>query len=236
MAHTTAPLDTRVGYELLEQLGFLHVPAATAGSGPAYLLVAIRRRPTLDHYDPELIRYWVACDGRGTCDEMTISSRMPLQAPFSWGTIRLVDRLGVSNEYLTFGGDLSAERVAGAVVSVFRSPAPLLTCGGHSQGWDAGAHAVAGFFGRLRAEVGADRQLERVVADTPPLALFAAFVAEAARRLRGSEELRAIEPILWRWIRREARGLASERPPEWAAGQALNERRRWRPRPVAPRG
>ena len=42
----------------LENLGFL----ASSGLGapaPGYLLVALRPTPSLRHYDPELVEYWI---------------------------------------------------------------------------------------------------------------------------------------------------------------------------------
>ena len=78
---------------------------------------------------------------------------MPQSEDYSWGLIRLVDRLGVSNEYLTFGGHLDAALIDDVVVAAFASQAPLLRRGGHSQGWDAGADAIGAFFARLMVAV-----------------------------------------------------------------------------------
>ena len=51
---------------------------------------------------------------------------MPRSEDFAWGRIRLVDRFGISNEYLTFGGHLDAASIDGVVIAAFSSPAPLL--------------------------------------------------------------------------------------------------------------
>ena len=55
----------------------------------------------------------------------------------SRGLIRLVDRLGISNEYLTFGGHLDAAEIDDIVVAAFASQAPLLSRGGHPGGTSA---------------------------------------------------------------------------------------------------
>jgi hypothetical protein len=221
MSMTTSPLDPPIGAELLEQLGFLHVPGGRAGRAAAYLFVCLRKRPTLAHYDPEAVRFWVTSDGRGIAEELSRNTPMPVHTDFSWGTFRLVDRLGVSNHYVSFGGDLSADRVAGSVVGVFRSPAPLLLRGGHSQGWDLGAESIAAFFARLRAACGAVPGLEPAVAEASPLTLYAAFLADAMARYRSTEILRTLDSPLWRWLDSEGRQMRQEQPADWDAGARL---------------
>src|SRR4029078_13012366 len=137
----------------VDHWGFVAHPDLPDRPGPAFLLVALRPVPTLQHYHPEAVDYWVTKDGRGERRTLTQESPMPQSEDYSWGLIRLVDRLGVSNEYLTFGGHLDAASVDGVVVPAFPSPAPLLRRGGHSQGLDPGADAVGAFFGRLMVAV-----------------------------------------------------------------------------------
>ena len=97
----------------LARWGFLAHPDLPDGPGPAFLLVAFRPAPTLRHYDPEAVDYWVTEGGRGMRRTLTEKSPTPLSKDFSWGVIRLVDRLGISNEYLTFGGHLNSASVDG---------------------------------------------------------------------------------------------------------------------------
>jgi hypothetical protein len=137
--------DLVAAARLLAHLGFLAEPDLPDRPGPAYLLVAIRDEPTLAHYDPELVEYWVAIKRRGEVETLRRRTRLPIERPFSWGLIRIVDRLGVSNEYVSFGGHLSADEIDGMTVAILTSPAPMLRRGGHSQGWDVGAATVAAF-------------------------------------------------------------------------------------------
>ena len=130
--------------------GFLAHPDLPDGPGPAFLLVALRPAPTLRHYDPEVVDYWVAVNGRSHRQTLTRATPIPRSEAFTWGMIRLTDRLGVSNEYLTFGGRLDAVDVDGVMMAAFTSPVPLLRRGGHSQAWDPGADAAAAFFGELK--------------------------------------------------------------------------------------
>ena len=48
----------------IAEWGFLANPDLPDRPGPAYLLVALRAAPTLRHYDPESIEYWVTRDGQ----------------------------------------------------------------------------------------------------------------------------------------------------------------------------
>jgi hypothetical protein len=201
--------------------GFLAHPDLPDGPGPAFLLVALRPVPTLEHYDPEAVEYWVSTDSCGERRTLTHTMPMPRSEPFSWGLIRLVDRLGVSNEYLTFGGHLDAAEIDGVVLAAFTSPAPILRRGGHSQAWDAGADAVGAFFGRLLAAVEVRAGFEARLAAATPLTRYAAFMRDRSARswragpaVRGGDDL---EPLL----RREATRLRRAAPEAWAAAESL---------------
>ena len=211
-------MDIAQAARLLAHWGFLAEPDLPDRPGPAYLLVALRDEPTLQHYDPELVEYWVTQGGRGTRRELVRSTRLPIETDFSWGLIRIVDRLDVSNEYVTFGGHLSAAEVDGMTVAVFTSDAPLLRRGGHSQGWDHGAEALAAFFGKLLVAVDFTPGFEAKAAAVEPLARYAAFVADLVDRYRHAPALREGHAELWVLLQAEARRLATNHPAAWAAG------------------
>jgi hypothetical protein len=205
----------------LADLGFLAISDLPDRPGPAYLLVTIRPRPTLRHFDPERIEYWKTADGRGVPAELTVDTRLPIDVDFSWGLIRIVDRLHVSNEYLTFGGRLQAAEVDGAIVAVFSSPAPLLRRGGHSQGWDHGAECVGAFFGGVMLAVDYMPGFEATFAASSPLDRYSAFILDTVGRYRASSELRADHPVLWTTLEAEERRLCRDQPKAWAEGAAL---------------
>ena len=221
MANLPERIDPPLAAELLTDWGFLADPDLPDRPGPAYLLVAIRAKPTLRHYDPELVEYWVTDDkDHGVNETITFASRLPRQGEFSWGRISVIDRKGVANRYLTFGGTLHAERINGEVVCVFESPAPLLRRGGHSQGWDTGAHSVGGFFGRFRAAAGYQHEFERRAAHTDPVTRYAAFVNEFVTRYRASEYLRDHYPKLWTLMLAEEHRLKRDHATAWRDGAA----------------
>jgi hypothetical protein len=207
----------------LENLGFKATADLPDRPGPATLLIAIRPRPTLRHFDPERIQYWVSDEGRGRPREITYCTPTPIEATFSWGLIRIVDRLGVSNEYLAFGGWLSAGLVDGTLTAVFTSPAPILRRGGHSQGWDHGGEAAGAFFGRLTLAVDFVPGFEARLAAATPLERFAAFVAEAGARLGAAAHLRDQHADLWALLVAERRHLRLDAPEAWAGGLRLLE-------------
>lgn len=222
MVNLPASIDPPVAAQLLRDWGFLAHPDLPDKPGPAYLLVAIRARPTLRHYDPELVEFWVTDEtGRGVREAVTYASRLPREVEVSWGRISVIDRKGVTNQYLTFGGQLTAWRIDEEVICVFSSPAPLLRRGGHSQGWDAGSQNVGGFFGRFRAAAGYEREFEALAARADPVARYAAFVNELVARYRASDYLRDHYPRLWTLMAQEERRLKGEHPSAWEGGADL---------------
>ena len=187
--------------------------------GPAFLIVAIRPEPTSRHPDPVAVDYWVDEGGRGVRRSLEHSSSTPRSEDFSWGLIRLVDRLGISNGYLTFGGHLDAAMVDGSVVVAFASPAPLLRRGGHAHGCDHGADVVGAFFGRMMAAVDVSSGVEAAVADADPMTRYASFVRDADQRLPipGTTP----DADLGRLLHHEAGRLADVDPVRWAAAGSL---------------
>jgi hypothetical protein len=205
----------------VDHWGFLAYPDLPDGPGPAFLIVALRPTPTLQHYDPEAVDYWVAESGRGCRRTLTHDTPMPRSEAFSWGLIRLVDRLNVSNEYLTFGGRLDAALIDDVVVAAFASTAPLLRRGGHSQGWDDGADAIGGFFARMMVAVDYKPGFERAFAAAEPLTRYGAFVRDAEERRRTRLHATAFDDALGRLVRLEATRMRQSAPDAWESAGAL---------------
>ena len=214
-------LDPRAAAGCLADWGFLASPDLPDRPGPARLLVAIRRVPTLRHFDPELVEFWVSEEGRGRRATISYATAMPLERDYSWGLIRITDRLRVSNEYLTFGGRLAADVVDATVVLVFTSPAPLLRRGGHSQLWDPAAEWMAGFFARLMVAVDYAPGFEARVVSADPLVRYAAFVGDCTAGFRASSTRRLDQPAMWALMEEEERRLRSDHPEAWDAGDRL---------------
>jgi hypothetical protein len=220
---TTIPstIEPATAAPMLQHWGFLAHSDLPDREGPSFLLVSIRPRPTLEHYDPEEMSYWVAENGRGSPAVLARTSKLPVDAETTWGMVRVTDRLRVTNEWLSFGGRLRAELIEEAIVGVLSSSAPLLRRGGHSQGWDVGAPSVAAFFAKVRAVAGVDPRFEAAEASADPLARYGCFVAEQLRRYRHSEVLQSLDPDLWRLTRHEEQRMRTVHPAEWARALGL---------------
>jgi hypothetical protein len=218
-AAVPAPNDAA---RILAGLGFLVRSDLPDAAGPATLLVALREKPALTHYDPEVVRYWVSHAGAGRRANLTRVTPLPIdRAPFSWGEIRIADRLRVTNEYLTFGGTLTAADIDGVAIAVFESPVPLLRRGGHSQGWDDAAESVGAFFGRARVAVDYVPGFEARFAGASPEARYAAFVADLTDRYRADADLREAGRSLWGLATRETRRLERACPADLRDGRRL---------------
>lgn len=214
-------LDPPTSAQFLQGLGFLLTPDGGGEESPAYLLVALRGEPTLRHFDPERVEYWMDLNGRGQSDTFNRLTKVPIDGPFSWGPIRIVDRLEVSNEYLSFGGRLSAARLDGFTVAVFASPAPIVRSGGHSQSRDPSAPSVTAFFARMRAAAGSSRAIEERITRASPQARYAAYLADACGKYRASHLLQSMYPQTCQSLMRQERRLRAERPAAWAEGRSL---------------
>lgn len=217
------PLAPPEAATVMGELGFLVVPGSPGRDSTAYLLVAIRRHPTLAHYDPESVLYWTyqgIHDGPAAFDKTV---PLPLDHPFSWGTVRVTDRLGVANEYLTFGGRLTAALVDGERIAVFATPGPMIRRGGHSQGWDPGSAHLAAYFARLRACLGRDPGLDARVTHMTPLARYSAYLAGAINGFAEAPALSADRHAELGHLRSEAERLHRDHPDDWLSGLRLLE-------------
>ena len=173
---------------MMGDLGFLafRTEAEVPGTDSC-LLVMIRDAPTRRHYDPDAVGYWTMVDGQGRWELADRDTAAPKTQRFSWGRIRLEDRYGARNDFVTFGGWLATDRVADdALLLVFRSPAPILRLGGHSQPGDHLAEEVLVFFSHLVPRLWDGRTTELMVGSEPPEHLWAAFLLHVQKRVRSS--------------------------------------------------
>jgi hypothetical protein len=207
----------------LEHLGFVLRDGSLPGHQPGpRLLVALRDRPTLEHFDPEVVTYWEASGGRGHVATLDHGTPVPRSVPWSWGPIRVTDRVPVSNGFLGFGGTLLADSTDGLTTYVaFTSRAPIVRWAGHSQGVDSMVDEVGAFFARLMVPVDYQPGAEARIAAADPEALYAVFLHHSIERLHRSRRLRDADPRTAGWLEREGRRLSGEHPAHWAAGAEL---------------
>lgn len=217
------PVDVLNPEQLVADLGFLVHRDLPRDGRDAVLVIAVRDQPTERHFDPEVITYWrTDARGRGVRAEITASSAMPVASPFSWGVIETVDRFGIANAFVSFGGHLVARRPEpGTVITTWTSPGPILSRGGHSQEYDRLAAEVSAFFARLLVPIDFVPGAERLVATATPLTRYAAFLRHDIGLLRSSDRVRALHGADARLVSAEAERICRREPIAWEAGRQL---------------
>ena len=210
---------------LLDNLGFdLVEPDRAAGNDTYHLLVALRPTPTLRHFDPDTIDCWTCEDGRGRATHLDRETHYPIASDFSWGLISLADRLGVVNQFLSFGGTLRAQMTPEATVLLdFSSHAPILRGSGHSQSVDPLAAEVGAFFARIKVPIDFVPGAEALVAKASPLTLYCAFIQNVRDRLTQARGLREANRWLAEWSSRESQRMESSAAEQWQAAADMRQ-------------
>jgi hypothetical protein len=204
-----------LGFELLE-------PDRMSGSDTSHLLVAIRPTPTLSHFDPESIDLWVTTEGKGRPLRLDRETRYPLTVDYTWGLISLTDRLGVTNQFLSFGGTLRAVMTPEATVMAdFSSRAPIIRGSGHSQSVDPLAAEAGAFFGRIKVPIDFVPGAEAMLAKAAPRTLYCAFIQTVRERLLQARTLRESNRWLADWTNRESQRMEASAPDHWKAALDL---------------
>jgi hypothetical protein len=209
----------------LTDLGFELAEADDSGSDEtSHLFVALRPKPTLQHFDPETIDYWVVDGGRGRATQLDRGGRLPVATDYTWGRIKLTDRLGVENEFLSFGGTLRAQMTADDTVLVdFSSEAPILRWSGHSQASDPLAADVGAFFARLMVPIDFAPGAEALISKAAPLTLYCAYIQYMRERLTRARGLREANAWLSEWSSRESRRMRAGANDHWQAAAQLRQ-------------
>jgi hypothetical protein len=208
---------------LLDNLGFdLVEPDRAAGNDTYHLLVALRPTPTLRHFDPDAIDCWTCEDGRGRATHLDQETHYPIASDFSWGLISLADRLGVANQFLSFGGTLRAQMTPEATVLLdFSSHAPILRGSGHSQSGDPLAAEVGAFFARIKVPIDFVPGAEALLSKASPMTLYCVFVQTVRDRLAQARGLREANRWLADWSSRETLRTQSSVVDQWNGATEL---------------
>ena len=178
------PISIERASDLMAGLGFVAFRTPTDTTLPGSCLMAMLRAiPTRQHFDPKTAEFWVSDEGRGRLEVVDSASPPAASMAFSWGRIRLRDRFGMRNGFVSFGGVVDVEALdARTRLCIFQSTAPILRLRGHSQHADAGADEAVSFFGRVLPRLWAAPGLERRLGATAPNELYAAFLLDEVAR------------------------------------------------------
>jgi hypothetical protein len=209
---------------LLANLGFeLVEPDRTGDSDTSHLLVAIRPAPTQRHFDPDEIACWTSEGGRGKPAKLDRETRYPIDADYSWGLISVTDRLGVSNQFLSFGGALRAQMTPDTTVLVdFSSHAPILRGSGHSQTVDPLTSEAGAFFARMKVPIDFVPGAETLMAKAAPRTLYCVFIQHIREKLAQGRGLREANRWLADWSSREGQRMESSAAEHWNAAIELS--------------
>jgi hypothetical protein len=222
----TVPDDSRwlegVG-RILSNLGFeLVEPDHSTPDETSHLLAALRPQPTLRHFDPDTIAYWITDGARGRAASLDREARFPIVADYAWGRITLADRLGVKNEFLSLGGTMRAQMTDDTTVMVdFSSHAPILRWSGHSQATDPLAAELGAFFARIKVPIDFVPGAEAMVAKATPRTLYCAFIQYVRERLSAAHTLRDANRWLAEWSSRESQRMDATANEHWRAAVDL---------------
>jgi hypothetical protein len=212
--------------QILANLGFGHVePDRTRGEEASHLLVALRAQPSLQHFDPDSIDYWITDGARGRKASLDRETPLPVVSDFAWGRIALVDRLGVENEFLSFGGTMRAQVAADktTVLVDFSSNGPILRASGHSQSADPLAAEAGSFFARIKVPIDFVPGAEALVASAVPRTLYCSFVQYVRERLSQAHSFREANRWLADWTIKEGQRLEASAPEYWNAATELRQ-------------
>ena len=134
----------------------------------------------------------------------------------------MTDRVPVSNQFLSFGGTMLADRLDDhTVLAAFVSPAPMFRWAGHSQGLDPFVDEIGSFFARLMVPVDFQAGAEARIAAASPEALYAASIQFADARLNRIAALREADPALDAAVNHEVHRLKADAPRAWSEGGEL---------------
>lgn len=176
---------------------------------PGYgrLLVAIRRVPTQEHYDPEAIHLQL-CESHGSVVRTSLHLDSPMREPSKVcpGRIELTDRVDKRRGFFCYGGAIDAENVPDETVFDLTSSAPILelTDSLAEETSDQLVSETEALWAKIRVQWGADDSgFMRSLSSLEPLALYAATVMSLWDKYNGSRMLRQTFPEFYAVLRHE---------------------------------
>jgi hypothetical protein len=167
------------------------------------------------------VTFW-ASDSCGTAATSLEWPLSRLAGDYSWGTIEVVDRIGASNRFVSFGGAVNVALDHDVHAVLFRSDAPILCAGGHSGPADPLADDIVAFFGILRAAAGNSPHLQARIVGSSPLALYGAFLARSVAAYGRARLMSRAQVSLVSLLRQEERRLECHASAELQNGRVLD--------------
>lgn len=209
-------LDEQAFAEMIEGQGFTLLASLHLGSlGYGGLLVAIRKQPTDEHFDPERLQLPLRDDdGVDWWRTLSLLSPSPASAHVCPGRLILVDRFEKRLEFFSFGGTLQVTRRSGEMWCSISSPAPILELVTEQETViDQLAAEAEALWAGVRANWGiADEEFERRLALVEPLSLYMTTLHTLLSRWKSSPALEQTYHQAWEMLSHEK---------HWLVGQGL---------------
>lgn len=203
-------------FNLMEDWGYYTLEKPHPGShGYSGLVVAIRKQPTVKHFDPETVHLYLR-DEYGLPKGTTLSLISPLDGDTAHvcpGIIRLQDRAGEEVDFYTFGGSLETAVRPDEMVVVVRSPAPILELTDKEETvQDELAAETGALLGQVEINWLDDEEgFSHRLAEIDPLQLYKATLGSLLHRFETDAALeQGFSAPLHNALRQEKRWLASQ--------------------------
>jgi hypothetical protein len=208
--------------ELIANWGYSFLDASHPDRlGYGGLVIAVREKPTSQHFDPENVHLHVR-DAAGGMRATMLSwqSPRPVSDRVCPCRVILADRFDRRVEFWTFGGSLELTQQPDKMIYILRSPSPVLEILGQDDSIpDQLAFETEALLSQAAARWGRDdRGFEQCLAQTEPLHLYMAVLHSLLLRHKQFEAMEIVYPALddallseKRWLKAE--GLWPNKPP-----------------------
>ena len=179
--------------------------------GYSSLLVAIRKEPTEQHFDPRRVGFRLV-DSDGNVRQRIASWRTPVTetGPVCAGPIRLIDRIDKEVRFFTFGGSVRSVAEPSSYIYAFHSPGPILEFTHPPETVsDQLGHEAESILGELE-ELWDEHEGEpfsKRLAQIDPLALYTTIVNTILRRYEAQPSLRRAFHALYEALEDERQAL-----------------------------
>jgi hypothetical protein len=188
------------GYDLAD-------PPHPRSPGYGRLIIALRPKPTENHYDPEAIHLQLS-GAQGFPTRTTVTSSTALGAPTKVypGQVELTDRFNVRRGFFTYGATIDMGSTTNQTVLDIRSPAPILELTGalDESISEQLVSETQALWAKVSVQWGADDSgYWRCLGSVQPEKLYASTIFTLWETYRNSRILRQTFPQFFAMLRRE---------------------------------
>jgi hypothetical protein len=207
-------MDLQAIIEYVKGWGYRTLPEHHAGSpGHPGLIVAIREKPTRQHYDPYRLQLYLRdVDGRATWRTLSWLTPTAKSDRFCPGPIILHDRHGKEAEFFAFGGTLRTTSRETEWIYVLQSAAPILEL---TEDEETLSDQLASEVEELMAEAkarwqGDDEGFDKRLGNVDPVQLYTSALFTLLERFQHSRAMMASYAALAELLENEKEWLVQQ--------------------------